>query len=395
MLCAIAWVCVGVPAFWHPRPGALAAQYETKTSGELKATLQEKTIVELEKALEGLDPQGYNRALLLKSLANAYLGEKDYLKATAALEKVLATKSLSSYAEQDILLKLISLYSVMEAYEKVVDTFHRWYPNAKNVHQETYLQLIHALMVSQRYHEGVKWLTKLVAWFPETADYWIQLASVYVKLDDMDTALAVLDAAYQKNLLFDAPHRILLARLLINRGAPYKAGVLLSDWLKENSISDSEENWELLATAWTAARERQAAVGPLKKLISLSDKDIHRLWLCQTYVDNEDWHEAIQLLKELTYKAHGQKRKFEKKFKYKAAQAVHELEKPLLLRNIGRLYLYLGVCFYEVSSTDCACMAFSNVAKLEGVSREGAEWEEFLDCPDMPKINRLARHCFP
>ena len=86
----------------------------------------------------------------------------------------------------------------------------------KGVFEETYLQLMHALMASQRYHEGAKWLTNLVAWFPETADYWIQLASVYVKLDDKDTALAVLDAAYQKNLLFDAPHRILLARLLIN-----------------------------------------------------------------------------------------------------------------------------------------------------------------------------------
>jgi len=405
---------VVIPATSHllTAPLLYADQYRSRTSGVWKATTEKKTIEGLEKSLKDLEQNPYAKALTSRNLAHAHLRNKDYAKTIVYLEQAIETKSLSPYAEQDMLLELAQVYMAADQHQNVVDTLDKWFPNADKVDSRTYLLLASAYVELQQYEKAVEPLEKaleqsksmeedwyrlllsvhyklhhfencthllkeMIRLFPTHTDYYVQLSSLYTKMGEKDQALSVMELAYKSNKLTRSEDLVLLAQQFLVNNVPYKAGVLLDTSLKNGQIEESVDTLELLAMAWMQAKERAFAVPPLKKALQASDKDEYHLWLAQLSMDMRNWEEAIHVIQKALAKAHREKKSYDRARANSSRS--HGLKMPLLLKKMGELYLLLGIAHYELSETSLARQAFLEASQIGGAMKQASDWLSYLD----------------
>jgi tetratricopeptide (TPR) repeat protein len=393
-------------------PFLYADQYRSRTSGVWKATTEKKTIEGLEKSLKDLEEDPYAKALAARNLAHAHLREKDYAKTIVYLEQAIATKSLSSYAEQDMLLELAQVYMAADQPQNVVDTLGKWFPNAHKVDSQAYLLLANAYVELEQYEKAVDpleealkqsetveedWyrlllsvhyklrhfescihvLKEMIRLFPTHSDYYVQLSSLYTKMGKSNQALSVMELAYKSNKFTRSEDLVLLAQQFLVNNVPYKAGVLLENCLKNGQIEESVETLELLAMAWMQAKERALAVPPLQRALQASDKDEYHLWLAQLSMDMRNWEEAILVIEKALAKAHRAKKSYDRARADPSRS--HSLKMPLLLEKMGKLYLLLGIAHYELSETSLARQAFLKASQIGGAMKQASDWLAYLD----------------
>ncbi len=386
-------------------------QYRSKTSDIAKIKITKKTIEQMEENLKALDASPYAKALELRNLASAYANKNEYDKAIKALHEVIETKSLSLYAEQDILLQLAQLYSAIGQFQQVIRTIDKMLAHDNEVGPQTYIVLGNAYIALEQYQntldafqkapataiqknedfyrlslfanyklsrfdECINILQKLIDIFPDRKEYWVQLSSFYSKLKDYENALAVMEVAYQKNLLEGNQDLILFAQLFMATGAPYKGGVYMQSWLDTKRVKASADNLTFLASLWLQAREIKRAVPPLAEALRLTDKGKLYLKLSQLYIDTENWPEAIKLINRALTKAAVEKKSFEKN----KLPAGHPAAKrpPFLLDKMSNLYLLLGIAHYHQEEIKEAGLAFLKAAQSREDMKPAREWLAYL-----------------
>ncbi len=105
----------------------------------------------------------------------------------------------------------------------------------------------------------------------------MQLVAVYGALEREEDALAALSLADRLGLLESSQERRRLVQLQLFRGIPLAAAQLLERDLAAGRIEDSQRHLELLANAWTLAREDERAREPLTRAAEAAEDG--RLWL--------------------------------------------------------------------------------------------------------------------
>ncbi len=412
---------------------SFADQYRSKTYGVQRATIQKESIEELEKNLENLDSTPYGKALALRNLANAYINKNEYEKAIDSLKQALATKALSKYAEQEILFQLAQLYLVQDQHKTAIDTLENLLQNDDISDPDIYMTLGYAYVETKKLKKAIvpiqkalklskdlkeDWykmslsvyyklnmiqectdlLNVMIQLFPEEKKYWLQLSTFCAKLEQVDKALAVLELAHKKNLLTSNSDCINLGRLFMVYGAPYKAGVFLNKAIKKGLIDKSPENYKLLTMAWMQAKERKLAIESIKKMIVQSDDDELYIWLCELYIETSNWKEAVKTLKIALQKANEKREIYDEKvFEYQVMRPetsplefikqkifnIHTEYKypttPLILQEMSKLYLLLGIAQFELSEIKPACAAFKKASQFGYRTAISAnEWLDYL-----------------
>ena len=251
-------------------PGlGLALSYQMQA----QIALAQERMTDAEQSLENalaLDALPSDQQLNLSSnLAQIYLAgqerrEQRTKKAESLLFKAIATAESQATAVPPSTFALLAIcLQIQQRYGESIP----WLNKAINTQaaqqklpEENWLvMLVSALYQTKSYNKAAQALGQLTTLKPNNENYWLQRASMYQLLEQPQQQLAVLELAYAGGYLTQESSLIALAQLLIAQGVPERAARLLQQWLADNdknlTVSDSEANIKLLATAWQLGRE--------------------------------------------------------------------------------------------------------------------------------------------
>jgi len=251
-------------------PGlGLALSYQMQA----QIALAQERMTDAEQSLENalaLDALPLDQQLNLSSnLAQIYLAgqerrEQRTKKAESLLFKAIATAESQATAVPPSTFALLAIcLQIQQRYGESIP----WLNKAINTQaaqqklpEENWLvMLASALYQTKSYNKAAQALGQLTTLKPNNENYWLQRASMYQLLEQPQQQLAVLELAYAGGYLTQESSLIALAQLLIAQGVPERAARLLQQWLADNdknlTVSDSEANIKLLATAWQLGRE--------------------------------------------------------------------------------------------------------------------------------------------
>ncbi len=338
----------------------------------------------LKKLLPDLKENSYSQALTLRSLASVYALENQYKEATQHLLHCLSTHALPENQQQNVLLNLGQLYMATELYQKTIDTLAQYqgkkdaqilallanahaqlkhYKKAlpyieqaikqsKNPH-EAWLQLNLALYYElDQYAPAAKILRQLITSYPNKKTYWQQLGTVYQQLKQFSKALSIQHMAYKKGFKFSEAELLQLFNLYIFKQQPYQAAELLTQALKTKSIKVNSKHWEMLAHAWTGAREYKKAINALEKSSALNEKGELYLQLGRIHVEQERWPAAIKSIKQAINKGG--------------------------LKNKGEAYILLGLSHYEMEKPSLAKQAFKHAVTFSKTKKSALQWLKYI-----------------
>jgi tetratricopeptide (TPR) repeat protein len=159
--------------------------------------------------------------------------------------------------------------------------------------QESWLSLLTALQLQQeQYEDAAQSLNQLVTVAPNKKTYWLQLSSVYGKLEDYASSLAIMQLAYSSGMLTESHEILRLADLLLHGNLPLRAAEILEREMAAGTVAREERSYSKLAISWIAAAEFDRAIEPLERQGELAATGAPFVRLGEVHVQREDWSAA-------------------------------------------------------------------------------------------------------
>jgi tetratricopeptide (TPR) repeat protein len=333
------------------------------------------------------DVEGYEQAVVLRSLSSVYALQEKYSQAAKFLDQALKLKAFPDKQAFQARLNLAQLYMATNQYSRAIKTLEPWLTRHQSLDTETHAMLANAYAQLKQYRKALphiqqairqnkkppeawyqlnlalyyelnqyqaaaRLLEKLLYHYPDKKDYWSQLASVYQQLRQYPKAVSIKYLMYKTQQLNSEKEILDLVNLFIYAGAPYKGGRILQQSFKSGKVRQTSKNWETLANAWRQAREADLALVALSKASALSGKGQLYLQLAQIYIEKEDWSKAINAAQKALQKGG--------------------------LRNPGQAYVLLGISHYEREHYPKAIKAFQSAARYKQQKKMARQWLQFL-----------------
>lgn len=344
----------------------------------------EKWLRELLPAVEG---SAYEAAVVLRLWAAVHMEREQYAEAAQRLERCLETGGLPDEQARRVEYDLAQLYVSTEQYEPAVERLTAWLAAADEPPAEAYLLLGRAQAelgrlrpAAQAMAEAIdraetpkeNWyrfllglyyeledlpacaalLERMVEYFPEKRDYWLQLAGIHQRQGQHEKALAVRELAYRQGLL-DSERQILdLAALYRYLGAPHEAARLLKREIAAGGVADTARHWKRLANAWRQARESAEEAAALAEAAERSGDPALWLRLARAHREAGAWRAAIEA----------------------ADRAV-----AAGLEEKGPAHLLRGSAFVELEELEAAREAFAKARRDPDRRQAAQRWLEYLD----------------
>lgn len=354
---------------------------------QLEAGDTAKAIAALQKLSAATAEQPYEQAVVLQTLAHAYIAKEDYAAAIPHLQRSLELAALPAEAAQRTRYNLAQLYMATERFAEAVELLKAWFAAAEQPQAEAHVMLGSALLQLKRYQEAIAPLRTAIdmsaepkeSWyqgllgahselkqydqcaallhtmlqrFPERGGYWRQLAGMHLLREKYAEAAAVMELAHLRGHLETERDLLNLAQLQLHQNAPYKAAALIEQEIGRGRIEVSAKNWELAANAWAQAREMKRAITALERAAG-QDAELG-LRLAQLYLEDEQWQKAAGHLRQL-------------------------LKQPRLKDDTaGQLWLLLGMAQQKLGRTDDATVAFTEAARFNRTRDAAGQWLAYL-----------------
>ena len=378
-----------------------ADQYRSKVR-EVNPAAQQPA--DMETQLRQAENNPYGKALLLQQLANQSIRGKDYAAAATQLEEALAQGALSEYSAAAMRDQLAQLYMATGKSKKVVELlaprlmaaaqgdagpikpgkesylalgaayadlgqFEQALPMVEQAMAmstpeggeppDEWLRLLLAINYKMgRHAESAELMQKMLRKHPEDKSLWLQLTAMHLRAKDKEKAMAALRVAERMGLLNSDAERLYLAQLFIEAGAPFDAGSLLEEWLAAGSLEPRQAHLELIAAAWTSAREYGKAISALNRILEKGEQPDLRAQIGQLYLDQRKWGEA--------------------------AESLDRALQSGLKTGVADAWMALGLARYEQGQEAAAAEAFVRAAQYRGARGTAMAWLGFID-PDRAK----------
>lgn len=330
----------------------------------------------------------YEQATVLRSLSSVFALKGQYAQAAGYLNKALLLKVLPEPQAQQAILNLGQLHLAAGHYTKAIETLKPWLAQNPNPDAETSAMIANAYTQLKQYRNALPYidkaikaskkpseswyqlqlalyyelnnysaaartLQKLIRSYRDKKEYWKQLASLYQHTKQYKQAAVIKHLAYKKGLLDSETDILDLTNLYLYIGSPYKAATLLKKELDAKRIASNSKHWELLANAWTQAREFDNATEALKTASALNDKGSLYLQLGQIYFEQEKWDLASNALRKALAKGG--------------------------VKDAGNAYLMLGMSYFESKNIKKARQAFSEAGKYAKNRKAADQWLSYLE----------------
>ena len=254
---------------------------------------------------------------------------------------------------------MASVYYQLEKYRKMIPHIQETINRSSKPERQWYEMLLAGYYQLNELNNAAKLLEKMVKIYPDSSNYWLQLAGTYYQVKNYKKALAVYRLAYTKGIL-DEEEIVRLARLYLNEQLPYQAGKLLDETMKAGKIRNSTDNLKLLANSWLLARENDLAISALLKLSEIDNNPNTHLRLGQIYFEQEKWKDAVAMLE-------------------RAVKNESQLE------NTGEAYLLLGIAAYHVDDNNRSANALKKAVGYKTTKQQAEWWLNKLDDKDGEK----------
>jgi len=351
--------------------------------------LEEERFTDAREILESLSYRRmnpYERAVAYRIGAYVAFNEGDHERAVESFGKVLEQEVLPLQDEASIRFNIVQLRSSMDQWEKVIEGLEDWFrfeedPNPLAFYlmaianfqldrmdealeparqaverspdpREGWLQLLAALYVQKEDYSGATpVLEQLVVRFPKK-QYWVQLALIYGAQGDYEGSLAIQQLAYAQGYLTEGRELSRLGRSYLYHALPQPAAEVLSEGLESGRIEREPDVLEMLANAWIAARDYDAAIGPLQQAASISENGKLYVRLSQVHIQREEWGECAELLDKALEKG--------------------GLEDP------GNAQLLLGICLYSDGRVPPAQRWFERAEGHEKTHVQAKAWLQHI-----------------
>ncbi|MBA52939.1 MAG: hypothetical protein CMK89_00650 [Pseudomonadales bacterium] len=217
--------------------------------------------------------------------------------------------------------------------------------------KEAWLNLLQASLAQMNdMKHRIETIKMLLAWFPKK-EYWLALASAYAQLEKMDKYLAILALSERKDLLSTESQFVSLASVYFAEGAPQKASQILEEGMKKGVVQRNIRNLRFLASAYTMAREYEAALSPLRAAAEQAEDGELDIMLGNALYQLARWEEASTAL-------------------------VQGLNKGGV-KQTTTAWLMLGQCLVNLKQYDEAIAAFEQAALDEERSTQAQQWIKY------------------
>lgn len=275
---------------------------------------------------------GYEKALVLQTMAYVYGGLNKYDKAIEIFEQVLAMDVLPQPAWENMLYNTGQLYLAANKVDKAIKTLEtylckaqgtispdarvalasgyaekkRWRDAVNQMNlalqtaktpKESWLQFKLGLHFElKEYPQCAEVLLLLISVAPAKEDYWKQLSSILFELKNDRDSMAALAIADRQGFINDEKEFKNLANVYLLMEIPYKAGAVLQRGFDTGAIKPEEKVLTMLADSWYLAREYKRCEAALNKLAELTGKGDVYYRLGNLAVEDEQWKKAIGYL---------------------------------------------------------------------------------------------------
>ena len=157
-------------------------------------------------------------------------------------------------------------------------------------------QLLSVYLAAEDTAAALELLQIMVRLFPERAEYWQRLSSLYRQNGDEDRGLATLLLAYRFGVLAGPADLRLLVDYLRYRELPEKAANLLQAALESGRIRADAENWRWLAETWRQAHEWRRAVLAYREALALNASPELAVEMAQLLAEQGEWSAVVEIL---------------------------------------------------------------------------------------------------
>ncbi|MDQ2069466.1 tetratricopeptide repeat protein [Natronospira bacteriovora] len=196
-------------------------------------------------------------------------------------------------------------------------------------------------------------LESMIGYWPDNMEYWFQLFSLNVELEEEERGLSVLKLAHRKGLFERETHYVNLYRMYMLQESPFEAGQVLQEGLDNGTVEHKVQHIEMLSRAWIQAQEHDRAVEVLNVLAEMKDTGDPELTIAQIAQERAHWEDA-----------------------YSAAMRAYEkggLDEP------GRALLLAGRAAAEMKDYDEALAAFEAATNYEDARNQARQWLSYIE----------------
>ncbi|MGQ9427160.1 tetratricopeptide repeat protein [Gilvimarinus sp. F26214L] len=286
-------------------------------------------------------------------LAQLYLATENYDNAIRLLEQYIAR---SEIVGADHYYKLGQAYYMAENLDKSlpnIDKAVQMYEDSDRIPPEGLYQYQMSLYHGkENYPKVISVLEKLVRHYPKL-NHWRTLASVYGVSGRPLDQLHAYDTIYQMDGLQEEKELRLLASLYLEQEYPYKGAKILDKGVEEGKVEKTSKNLELLAGAWSLAKEMDKSIPVLAEAASKSDDGELFARLSQLYLSIDDYQKAVDAGREALNKK--------------------GLKKP------ANVHLYMGMSLFNLEKYEDALKSFREARKDKSVAQQANTWIRLVE----------------
>ncbi len=300
-------------------------------AGQVEAGKHDVARARLERLVSRGSLNPYERAVVEQQLGAIASALGDYREAASHFETALTTDGLPETFTGQLRYNTAQVYLALDRAGEAVALLELLFDGVGEPPPESYFSMAQALHLLERDVEALEWaekglrghpspseghyalvsglnlrlerwrrarelLEEIIRRFPGKAVYWRQLTAVWMELGEEKQALVTSELGHRRGVLLEGGDVLRLARLYLYHDFPHKAAHLLERGLDDGVVADKPGHWELLASAWSNAREHARAVAPLQKAARRSDTGELFLRLARLRVEEEDWPRARESL---------------------------------------------------------------------------------------------------
>ena len=257
---------------------------------------------------------------------------------------------------------MANIYAQTERYDKAVPYAERALAAAEKPREAWHQLLTAAYFELGRYEQAAATLQRMLKVWPDKSGYWEQLASVYLVLEDERRALATLRIAWLKRALDKASSIRSMVQLAVARGVPEHAARMVEAAFEEGLLAADEDNLDLLANAWVAAREYDPAIAAFTRLADLKASGAPLVRAANLHIEAGRWESAEQTLREALELG---------------------LDKP------GSAWLLLAIACAEQDKFSEGTAALRKAGAFDDTRQQAARWRSYI--ADMRKQHEWQR----